>query len=159
MQKHISYESHLREARSLFPPSRLLRKWEVKFVANHISVANPNGGDTPTPRPVNKERKPRNKAEKVPAMSLWVCRSRQGVWVPGWNFPGSPTLSKWVSGSRELQELTCRPPVPRGRLVSGADRARAGPRKVEVRRVEGLCGQVHGPTPLRGATCGLLDVY
>ena len=150
--KHISYESHLREASSLFPPSQLLRKWEVKFVANHISAADSNGGDSPT---VNKERKPRNKAENSPATPLCVCPSRQGVRVPGWNFPGSPTLSKWVA--RSCKNLPAG--VPRGRLISGADRARAGPRKVEVQHVEGLCGQVHGPIPLQGATCGLLDIY
>lgn len=152
--KHISHELPLREASSLFLPSRLLRKWEVRFVTNHTSAADPNGGDSPT---ANEERKPRNKAEDEPgSASLCVCHSRQGVWVPGRDFPGSPTLS----GSHGVASCKNLPAgVPRGRTVSGADRARAGPQKVEVRCVEGLCGQVHRPIPLRGATCGLLDVY
>lgn len=83
--KHISYESHLRETSSLFPPSQLLRKWEVKFVDNHMSATDPTGGGSPT---ATKEGKPRNKPEHMPSTSVCVCHSCQGVSVPGRNFPG-----------------------------------------------------------------------
>lgn len=105
MQKHILYEPHLRETSSLFPPSQLLRKRGVKSVDNHISAADPNGGDCPHPHPQQPRKGNREINHRTRLHGLCVFALPAKVWL----FQGEIFLA---SNGSEALASPLRPPMP-----------------------------------------------